>query len=173
VAQVGYILLGFLGAREMAAGSLVYYMAVYLVGNMAAFFVFSIVGRDRPESLDSLRGLSRQSPALAAVLMLSMFSLAGVPPLAGFTGKFILFAAAAQGGHYLLLLVATLNSVASLYYYMIVVKEAYITEPEGMLSPLEIRSGPRWVLIALAIALLTLGLCPALNTAIFRIGAGL
>ena len=173
VAQVGYILTAFLSDRAFVTGALVYYIAVYLAGNMGAFFVFSIVGQRREESLDSLHGLSRRQPVLAAVLLLCMFSLAGVPPLAGFTGKFLLFACAAQSGHYRLLLFAAFNSVASLYYYMLVIKDAYIAEPTEEAAAIEVPPVARVALALVTAALLTLGLWPGLNTLVFRIGAGL
>jgi NADH-quinone oxidoreductase subunit N len=140
---------------------------------MGAFFVFSVVGAKRADDLKSLNGLSRQNPALAAVLLLAMFSLAGVPPLAGFTGKFLLFAAAAGSGHYVLLFFAALNSVASLYYYMIVIKEAYIVEPEVERPALEIPIGTRWALLALVLMLVILGLWPGLSTYVFQASAGM
>ncbi len=168
IAQVGYVLLAFLAAREFAAGAVIYYAAIYLVGNMAAFFVFSAVGRERTEELASLRGLSRSNPALAAALMLSMFSLAGVPPLAGFTGKFMLFSAAAAAGRNGLVLFAALNSVASLYYYMIVIKEAYISEPQTIQPPVISTPATNRILALATAGLLLLGLCPAFNNLVFR-----
>lgn len=168
IAQVGYLLLAFVTDRAFAMGSVIYYVAVYLAGNLAAFFVISAVGRRRPEELSSLRGLSRSNPGLAAVLMLAMFSLAGVPPLAGFTGKFLLFAAAASTGHYALLFFAALNSVASLYYYMIVVKEAYIVAPADAMPTVDTPLETRRILALATVAMLLLGLWPAFNDAVFR-----
>ena len=168
IAQVGYILLAFLSAREILLGSLMYYLGIYLAGNMAAFFVFSLVGRNHDETLDGLHGLSRSNPGLAAVLMLAMFSLAGVPPLAGFTGKFLLFSSAAETGHYGLLLFAALNSVASLYYYMIVIKEAYIVQPSGEPVRLPVARATSGILLLLAVAMVVLGLWPAFHDIAFR-----
>lgn len=168
IAQVGYLLLAFLAEKSFAAGSVIYYIAIYLAGNMAAFFVFSAVGSTRTEEISSLRGLSQTNPAIAAVLMLSMFSLAGVPPLAGFIGKFFLFTAAGSSGHYALLLFAAFNSVASLYYYMLLIKEAYIVKPAGenirIVSPVVTNRA----LFITAAALIILGICPALNDLVFR-----
>lgn len=168
IAQVGYLLLAFVADKTFAMGAVIYYVAVYLAGNLAAFFVIGAVGRRRPEELASLRGLSRTNPGLAAVLMLSMFSLAGVPPLAGFTGKFLLFASAASSGHYVLLFFAAMNSVASLYYYMLVIKEAYITPPELTAPVVEAPVETRRILALASVALLALGVWPAFNDLVFR-----
>lgn len=162
IAQVGYMLLAFLAEPGAARPALLYNLAVYGVSSFALFFVMAAVGRDRSETLDSLRGLSSRHPGLAALLALSMFSLAGIPPLAGFLGKFLLFSAVASEGRYLLVTIAVANAVVSFYYYMQPVKRAYISDPGG---PAErIRLGPgrlAWLWI-LAAALLALGLCPLL-----------
>ena len=168
IAQVGYILLAFLADKPFAMGTVIFYVSVYLAGNLSAFFVFSAIGKHRTEDLASLRGLSSTNPGLAAVLMLSMFSLAGVPPLAGFTGKFFLFASAASSGHYVLLLFAALNSVASLYYYMLVIKEAYITEPSEALPPVVTPEATSRMLLAGTALMLLLGLWPLWNDVVFR-----
>ena len=98
IAQAGYMLMALAGDGDSARPALLFNLAVYGVTGFALFFVISIVGRDRPETMDSLRGLSRRSPGLAALLALSMFSLAGIPPLAGFLGKFLIFSSAAKAG---------------------------------------------------------------------------
>ena len=166
IAQGGYVLMGLLGSPALGGASIVYYLVIYAVSNYAAFFVFAIVGERRGEAIASLRGLSRESPALAGLLALSMFSLAGIPPAAGFTGKFMLFASVAENGHYGFVIFAALNSTISLYYYLLIIKEAYITPVGGEpVAPLGSVVGlRRLVLVALAIAQLALGVCPALST---------
>jgi NADH-quinone oxidoreductase subunit N len=171
IAQVGYLLTAFLASRAFAAGAILFYLFVYLAGNLAAFFVFSVVGQSRKEEFAALHGLSRRNPGLAAVLLLAMFSLAGVPPLAGFLGKFQLFASAAESGRYVLLLVAALNSVVSLYYYMIVIKEAYITPATDDAPPHAVPPAARWCLAILTAMLLVLGLWPGLNDLVFAVAA--
>ena len=118
IAQAGYILVGLVGNELLAVPAVTYYLFILGVTNYCTFFIISIIGQKRPETFKSLRGLGKQSPALAALLMLCMFSLAGVPPVAGFTGKFMLFASAAESGHYALVVFAALNSTVSLYYYL-------------------------------------------------------
>ncbi len=167
IAQGGYLLMGLVGSPGLGGAAIVYYLIIYAVSNYAAFYVFSIVGERRGESLEALRGLSRESPALAGLLALSMFSLAGIPPAAGFTGKFMLFANAAEPGHYAFVIYAALNSTISLYYYLLILKEAYINpvDAAGERVPLgQVNGLTRLVLMVLAAAQLALGLCPAIST---------
>lgn len=162
IAQVGYMLMALLAEAGAARQALLYNLAVYGVSSFALFFVMSAVGRDRPENLAALRGLSRRNPALAALLALAMFSLAGIPPLAGFLGKFLLFSAVAAEGRYVLVTIAVANAVVSFYYYMQLVKQAYIAAPEGPMEEVRLRPGRILWLWSLAAALLALGLCPFL-----------
>ncbi len=164
IAQAGYILVGFVGNNSLARSSMVFYLLVYAITNYCTFFIISIIGEKRRESFQSLRGLSKQSPLLAAILSLCMFSLAGIPPLAGFTGKFFLFGSAAQSGHYALVVFAALNSTVSLYYYLIVLKEAYINSPgEEILPDLQISFVQRWALLILTLSMVLFGLIPQIS----------
>jgi len=162
IAQAGYMLVALAGDGAAARAALLFNLAVYGATGFALYFVMSLVGRARPETLDSLRGLSRRSPGLAALLALSMFSLAGIPPLAGFLGKFLIFSSAAREGEYALVVAALANAVASFYYYMRPVKEAYLAEPGAPEAPLRLSAGEKawgWILGAL---LLLLGTTPFL-----------
>ena len=166
IAQAGYLIMALAGQADLAKYAILYYLPVYAVANFAVFFIIAIVGRERGENLAALRGLGKQHPGLAAILMLAMFSLAGIPPLAGFTGKFMLFAAAAKQGFYGMVLFAALNSTISLYYYLLLIKEAYISKPHGELQPLEISLMQKTSLLPLTLAMLLLGVLPMLTTAI-------
>lgn len=165
IAQAGYIIMAMAGTELNAYSSIIYYLFVYGASNYAAFFIIGVVGRQRAEVFSSLRGLSIQSPLLAAILMLTMFSLAGIPPLAGFAGKFLLFGAAAEQGFYSMVIFAALNSTVSLYYYLLLVKEAYINDVPR-LSPLKITLVQKSSLIILTGAMLLLGLIPTLSSSI-------
>lgn len=162
IAQAGYILLALTGSQSSATSAILFYMLIYALSNYAVFYIFSIVGAKRGEEFASLRGLSKESPVLAAVLAVSMFSLAGIPPVVGFLGKFMLFASAAEAGFYFFIIYAALNSTVSLYYYLLVLKEAYVVEPdEGQnTEPLGFTLGLKITLSALAIAVLFFGLFP-------------
>jgi len=130
IAQAGYFLIGVLCQNNRGLSATMFYSAVYVVMNFAAFFVVTQISRNGENvNLSQFRGLSSRSPLLALTLMLSLFSLAGVPPLAGFTGKWFLFSAAVTSGYKFLAVIAILNSVISLYYYLLIVRESY-TAPE-------------------------------------------
>jgi len=97
--------------------------------------------------IEELAGLHRRSPILALALLVSLFSLAGIPPTIGFTGKFLVFAAAIQKGYVALVIIAMVNVVISLYYYLLAIKAAYLLEPPEVLPPLEV-SFPKKLLAA-------------------------
>lgn len=160
IAQAGYFLVGFTGEAGAARIALQYNLLAYGVTSFALYFVISIIGREGPETLAGLRGLSRRSPALAALLALTMFSLAGLPPLAGFLGKFLLFSAAAGEGHYVLVALALGNAVVSFYYYMLLVKEAYLAPADPGRSAIALSQGAKIGLAILALLLVLLGACP-------------
>jgi len=105
----------------------VYYILVYLFSNLAVFGVISAVECETGRTdIASYNGFHKKNPKLAFIMMLAIFSLAGIPPFAGFFSKFFIFAAAAKEGEYLLVFIALLNTVISLYYYLLIVKAMYI-----------------------------------------------
>jgi NADH-quinone oxidoreductase subunit N len=127
IAQAGFILLGIMGADQAGITSVVYFMLVYVFTNLAAFGVVSSVSLETGcETISSYNGLYRTNPLLSLTMMLALFSLAGIPPVAGFFGKFFLFTSAASKGYYILVLIAVLNATISLYYYLRVVKAMFI-----------------------------------------------
>lgn len=134
VSQAGYIMLGVIGMNSMSAAALIFYVLVYIFSNLAAFGVIqSIENRSGMVSIDAYKGLSKTNPKLALTMMLAMFSLAGIPPFAGFFSKFFIFTGALNQGStamYVLVLIALINTIISLYYYLLVVKAMYIsTDP--------------------------------------------
>lgn len=135
ISQAGYILLGFIGGNELGMASVVYYILVYIFSNLAAFGVVAAISNaNGKENIEDYNGLYRTNPGLSLVMLVALFSLAGIPPLAGFFGKFFLFTAAAQKGFYVLVLIAVLNTIISLYYYLLVVKAMFINKND---SPIE------------------------------------
>ncbi len=169
ISQAGYILIALIGPESLAKGAVAYYFVVYTIANYLAFFVFGVIGRNRSETFESLHGLSKQSPVLATALAIAAFSLAGIPPLAGFLGKFHLFYSAAEVQGYILILFAVVNNVLALYYYIQLIKAAWVDEPKTALEPLTIGLRQKMVIIVLMIGTLTIGVFPFLNTNIFRI----
>ena len=167
IAQAGYIMVALLGPATMAKTAIIYYLFVYAVSNYLAFFVFGIIGHHREETFSSLRGLSKQNPSIAIALAISMFSLAGIPPLAGFFGKFHLFFSGASTGHYAIVAFAVLNNVLALFYYLQLIKSAWVDEPDGHLTPLRLTKRQRSVIITLSIAVVIIGVLPFLSNNIF------
>ena len=135
ISQAGYILLGIIGGNQTGMASVIYYILVYIFSNLGAFGVVAAISNATgKEAIDEYNGLYRTNPRLTLVMTLALFSLAGIPPVAGFFGKFFLFTAAAERGFYLLVLIAVLNTIISLYYYLLVVKAMFINKNE---SPVE------------------------------------
>jgi NADH-quinone oxidoreductase subunit N len=132
ISQAGYILLGIIGGNELGMTSVIYYVLVYIFSNLGAFGVVAAVSNATgKENMDDYNGLYRTNPGLSLIMTLALFSLAGIPPVAGFFGKFFLFAAAAEKGYYLLVLIAVLNTIISLFYYLLVVKAMFINKNEN------------------------------------------
>lgn len=136
IAQVGFILVGVSGQNEQAVASTTYFILVYVFSNLAAFGVASVLRSEADITrISELRGLYQRSPMLAWALSLGLFSLAGVPPAAGFFGKMFLLMAGASKGNYIFIGIATLNMIISLYYYLRVVRLVF-SAGEGQQTPL-------------------------------------
>ncbi|HPM13194.1 MAG TPA: NADH-quinone oxidoreductase subunit N [Bacteroidales bacterium] len=131
IAQAGFILLGIISGTATGMATVVYFILVYIFSNLSAFGVVSIIsaytGKD---SISDLNGMYKTNPKLSLALTLALFSLAGIPPVAGFFGKFFLFTAAAEKDFYILVLIALLNTIVSLYYYLMPVKAMFINKSE-------------------------------------------
>ncbi|MCM1066526.1 MAG: NADH-quinone oxidoreductase subunit N [Muribaculaceae bacterium] len=134
ISQAGYIMLGVIAYNAMGMAALMYYILVYIFSNLAAFGVIGAIENATGRvSMDDYRGLYRTNPRLSFCMMLAMFSLAGIPPFAGFFSKFFIFTGAINQGSvaiYVLVLIALINTIISLYYYLLVVKAMFISEDE-------------------------------------------
>ncbi len=134
ISQAGYLIMGFMVPGTEGVAAMVFYMLVYIVSNLAVFacivWYSNETGR---EDIRDYRGLAQTNPLMALGMMIGLFSLAGIPPLSGFVGKFFLFSIASQAGYHWLVAVAAVNSTISLYYYLRVVRAMYIEPvfPDG------------------------------------------
>lgn len=130
VSQAGYIMLGIEAFDGLGVAALMYYVLVYIFSNLAAFGVIQAIENATGKvDMDDYNGLYKSNPHLAFTMMLAMFSLAGIPPFAGFFSKFFIFTAAASvgtGAIYVLVFIALVNTIISLYYYLLVVKSMFI-----------------------------------------------
>lgn len=122
IAQVGYLLIAISSASQIGVASVVYFILIYVFTNLAAFAIISVISSQTgKEIVNDYKGLYASNPALALVMALALFSLAGIPPMAGFFGKLFLLTSGAQTGSWWLIIVASLNLVVSLYYYLRIV----------------------------------------------------
>ncbi|MBI2500639.1 MAG: NADH-quinone oxidoreductase subunit N [Deltaproteobacteria bacterium] len=132
IAHAGYMLMGFAALNDDAVRAILFYLVVYLLMNLGAFLVVIVVANQlRVEDLQGYAGLSRRGglgAALSIAMAIFLFSLTGIPPFAGFIGKFYLFGAVIRSGLYGLAIIGVLNSVVSLYYYVRVVKLMFFDE---------------------------------------------
>jgi NADH-quinone oxidoreductase subunit N len=153
------LLLGVAALSASGQSALMYYLAGYVFTVMAAFFVITLVIRHlATEDISGLAGLNQRSPLLAATLTIAMVSLAGIPPLAGFFGKFLLFKAVIEAaqtthnhGYYCLAFTALIGVIISLYYYFGVIRAIYWSKDPEDLSPIELSAPAKlsiWVCLA-------------------------
>jgi NADH-quinone oxidoreductase subunit N len=172
IAQAGYVLIGILSMSPEGYTASIFYSLALLVMKFTCFLVLVMVATDGADiDVAQLAGLHRRSPLLAMALMMSVFSLAGIPPTIGFTGKFLIFNAAIERGLLPLVLIAMTNVVISLYYYLLVVKAAYLLEPAGELPTLQV-SPPMKLLAGVLVAVMVVaGIYPRLILEISRSAA--
>lgn len=167
IASAGYLMLGFAVMSPAGFNGILYYLGGYLFTVLAALAVLSVVIRvTGAEDITALAGLGTRSPLLAVTLTLAMVSLAGVPPLAGFLGKFMIFKSVVEEGlntpaFFWLLGVAVVGVVISLYYYFGVVRAIWWAKGAADLTPIELSPATRWLLGACVAGMLWLGLFPA------------
>ena len=162
IAQVGYILVAFVAGGSTGSQAALIYTFIYLFMNLGVFTVLIIVANStRSEEINIFAGLSKKSFGLAMILVLFLLSMVGIPPMAGFIGKFTIFSAVIQKPELLWLgIVAVVNSVVSLYYYFKIVNQMFFKESEGLSNPL--RFSPALVsclVVALGVTLLA-GILP-------------
>jgi NADH-quinone oxidoreductase subunit N len=166
IAHAGYLLLGVAALSASGEAAIMYYFAGYLFTIIAAFTVITLVVQNlESEDISALAGLNRRSPLLATTMTLAMVSLAGIPPLAGFFGKFLLLkAVVAQGpnnhAYYWLAFVALAGVIISLYYYFGVVRAIYWSKDAPDLSPIHLSSPVKLSIMICIAGMLWLGIFP-------------
>ena len=131
IAHAGYLLMGIVANGEAGYSAITFYVTSYTFMQLGAFVVVGILERGNEENLqiDDYAGLAKREPVLAFIMAVFMFSLAGIPPFAGFFGKYLLFVAAIESGYTWLTIVAVVSSVVSAYFYLGLVVKMYFTEP--------------------------------------------
>ena len=175
ISQAGYIMLAVIGGKADGMTAMVFYLLVYLVANMAVFAViesleWKIRGAVRRETCN---GLYRTNPRLTLVMTLALFSLAGIPPFAGFFSKFFVFMSAFGTGFWVLVFIALVNTVISLYYYLLIVKAMYMEPNEHPVEPFKCDPYIRIELLICVAGIVLLGICSFVYSGIDSISFGL
>lgn len=174
ISQVGYILLGIIGGSPLGMASVIYFALIYIFSNLAAFGVIAAISNvTGKERMDDYNGLYHTNPKLSLVMMLALFSLAGIPPIAGFFGKFFLFAAAAEQGYYILVLIGLINTIIALYYYLLVVKAMFINKSESPIQKFNNDFTTRLGLIICVLGIFVIGFASPVYEYIRTLGFGL
>ncbi|MBI9040027.1 NADH-quinone oxidoreductase subunit N [Lutibacter sp.] len=172
IAQAGFILLGLITGTQLGIATIVYFVMIYIFSNLAAFGVVQAISlKTGKENMDDYNGLYRTNPKLSLVMMLALFSLAGIPPVAGFFGKFFLFTAAASKGYYLLVFLAVVNVTISLYYYLLVIRAMFIRRSENPIPFFENKLYMKLGLLITVIGILVLGLYSPLYDYIYELSS--
>ena len=159
IAQVGFILVGISGNNIAGVSSVVYFVLIYTFSNLAAFGVASAISSETgKENIADYRGLYKTNPFMSWVLALALFSLAGIPPTAGFFGKLFLLTAGASKGSYWFIGIAAMNMIISLYYYLMVVRAMFMDKNDQPIPKIKSNLATKFALLICAAAIVLVGL---------------
>jgi NADH-quinone oxidoreductase subunit N len=173
ISQVGFILIGISGSSQAGSASVVYFVLIYLFSNLGAFGVISLVSAlTGKETVNEYRAFYKTNPLLCWVLAISLFSLAGIPPTAGFFGKFFLLMAGMGHGNYVLITIAALNMIVSLYYYLRVVKAMFMDTNEKPIEKILIPFFPKLALFICLAGIVLTGLLSVVYDYIYSLSTG-
>jgi NADH-quinone oxidoreductase subunit N len=162
IGHAGYMLIALAVHTEQSLGALVYYVITYALATVGAFGVLAALEDEKVDSIADFAGLAKRAPDLSFCLLIFLLSLAGIPPLAGFFGKFYVFVSALNSGGLWLVLLALAMSVVSFYYYLKVLKQAYVSEPVAGATAIRVPATTRVALWATAALVVVLGCLPDL-----------
>ena len=161
IAHMGFMLLGLLSGGIEGYGSAMFYTVIYVLMSLGAFGMIMLLSREgfEADTLNDFKGLNQRSPWLAFLMLLLMFSMAGVPPTVGFYAKFSVLNAVVQAGHIWLAVTAVLFSLIGAFYYLRIVKLMYFDAPESR-APISVGSDTALLLSVNGLSVLLLGLLP-------------
>jgi len=159
IAQVGFILVGISSNDKAGLVSVVYFVLIYVFSNLAAFGVASVItAHSGKEKIDDYKGLYKTNPFLCWIMALALFSLAGIPPTAGFFGKLFLLTAGSARGNYWFIIIAALNMIVSLYYYLRVVRAMFMDKNEQPVETIKINPSVKLAMIICGVGIVLVGL---------------
>lgn len=172
IAQIGFILIGISGSSPEGMASTVYFIIIYILSNLAIFAVISELKEKGIQTVEECKGLAKNNPLLAWTLAIGLFSLAGIPPTAGFFGKLFLLKAGASTGNYALIIIAALNMIVSLYYYLRIIRSAFI-DPDNQSASITVSGiSSKLVMAICIIGVLVIGFAGAVYDFIFSLSTG-
>ena len=171
ISQAGYIILAVIGGQADGMTAMVYYLIVYMMANMAVFTIIETIEWETRGVVErnTFNGLYSTNPKLTLIMTLALFSLAGIPPFAGFFSKFFVFMSAFGAGFHILVFIALVNTVVSLYYYLLIVKAMYMKENEQPVASIKCNTYTRISLSICVIGILLLGICSFVYTGIDKL----
>jgi NADH-quinone oxidoreductase subunit N len=163
IAHAGYMLSGITASNSTGQTGVIYYLIAYSFVNLGAFGVVSILEKDEDKNLtfDDYIGLWYRKPVLASLMALFMFTLAGIPPFAGFFGKYYVFAAAVSSGFTWLAIIGVLTSLISVYYYLRLVVVMFFRDPLET-AGIDVPVGGLIALCVSAVVIIVIGIFPSL-----------
>lgn len=163
IAQVGYMVMALLAVKQHGAAAIMFYTAAYALMDLGAFGTVALLSAEQSDldTLDDYRGLGFSHPWKSALLALCLFSLAGLPPTAGFIGKYVLFQATLQGHYIILAVIGILTAIVSVYYYLKVIVLLYMGEPQTVLQTPNAGFSGDFASAAVFLLILWLGIVPS------------
>ena len=163
IAHAGYLLIALVAANNMGVSGTLFYILAYIFMNIGAFAIVIVLSQKGDEfiQINDYAGLGYKHPLLAIAMTLFMLSMAGIPPMAGFVGKFYIFSAAMKSGYVGLAVIGVINSVISVYYYLRITVIMYMKEPTRDFSPLTISPLIVAAIVISVVGTLQLGICPS------------
>lgn len=175
ISQAGYIMLAVIGGNAGGMTAMVFYVIVYIVANMAVFAIIEAIEWQTGDTVkrETCNGLYKSNPKLAFIMTLALFSLAGIPPFAGFFSKFFVFMSAFGSGFKVLVFLALLNTVISLFYYLLIVKAMYMKESSNALPRIKSDPYTRASLTICVVGIILCGICSFIYSGIDKIAFGL
>jgi NADH-quinone oxidoreductase subunit N len=174
IAQVGFILVGISSGTQAGEASMIYFLLIYLFSNLGAFGVVNVVSSmSGKENISDYKGFYKTNPALSWFLTISIFSLAGVPPTAGFFGKLFLLTSGASTGNYLLVGYAAINMIVSMYYYLRIVKAIFMDENAMPIANIKAGIIPGIAIAICVIGILVTGFAGGVYNYIYSLSSGI
>jgi NADH-quinone oxidoreductase subunit N len=163
IAHAGYALVGLVASNAIGVSAVLFYMVAYTLMNLGAFAILVLAGKvgENNLTLEGFSGFGYKRPVLGVLMCICLFSLMGIPPSAGFTGKFYIFAGALNAGYVWLAVLGVLNSAVSLYYYLRVMVYMYFRTPEEEFDWVQLKPGATLCAVISVLGVLLLGIVPS------------